>query len=520
MKKLLAILALTLSAGMAVGQVTEDFESGTKTAYAAADVTLGSGTWTLTDALLGTTASDRFNGTKSVRLRNGSLTMKFNASTAGTVSVYHALYGSDASQTWKLQQSIDDGANWTDVGSAVTTSSTSLAQVSFVVDLNSPVRFQIVKTSGGTTRINIDDFSITAFGANTAPSITDVARTAYIPEPVDNLTVTSTITDNGSISAAYLRYTINGGEIDSSLATNTSGSSYSATISSELISDGDFVVYSYSALDNLGAYSKSTDSKVFVGTTSISTLRVNDMNGLNVYNNSVARIVGTASFPNGVTSATNMDWYLQDESAGINIFKFGDASFPVEIGTKYTVSGVVTPFNGRLEIVPSSTSNIVNSGSGILPDPTTVVVPSVAGFLASPEDYEGELASFKNVQISSGTWPATSTFVTTLLVSDDGGVNSIALYINTTTGGIEQVGTFDVVGIIRQDDNTSPFNAAYQIVPRSADDFYPANTLPVELASFTASAFGSGAKLVWSTKTEQNNAGFEVERKTTGNWTS
>ncbi|NUQ83039.1 MAG: hypothetical protein HUU10_15660, partial [Bacteroidetes bacterium] len=44
--------------------------------------------------------------------------------------------------------------------------------------------------------------------------------------------------------------------------------------------------------------------------------------------------------------------------------------------------------------------------------------------------------------------------------------------------------------------------------------------LPVELSGFSAASFSSGVKLVWSTKTEQNNAGFEVERKTTGNWTS
>jgi len=36
----------------------EGFETGTKTAYAAANVTLGSGVWNLSDALLGTLTTD------------------------------------------------------------------------------------------------------------------------------------------------------------------------------------------------------------------------------------------------------------------------------------------------------------------------------------------------------------------------------------------------------------------------------------------------------------------------------
>src|SRR5262245_60368506 len=37
---------------------SEGFESGTKTAYAAADVTLGSGVWNMNDALIGTLSTD------------------------------------------------------------------------------------------------------------------------------------------------------------------------------------------------------------------------------------------------------------------------------------------------------------------------------------------------------------------------------------------------------------------------------------------------------------------------------
>jgi len=57
----------------------EGFETGSKTAYAAADVTLGTGVWIMDDALIGTSTSDIKNGTASARVRNsGKITMKFN----------------------------------------------------------------------------------------------------------------------------------------------------------------------------------------------------------------------------------------------------------------------------------------------------------------------------------------------------------------------------------------------------------------------------------------------------------
>ncbi|MEN8192972.1 MAG: T9SS type A sorting domain-containing protein [Bacteroidota bacterium] len=44
------------------------------------------------------------------------------------------------------------------------------------------------------------------------------------------------------------------------------------------------------------------------------------------------------------------------------------------------------------------------------------------------------------------------------------------------------------------------------------DDFTFINPLPVELTTFTAKAFAKGVKLNWSTATEVNNYGFEVQR--------
>ncbi|KUG09091.1 T9SS type A sorting domain-containing protein [Solirubrum puertoriconensis] len=155
----------------------EGFEAGSKTGYAAGNVTLGSGSWNLNDALIGTSTSDAKVGTKSVRIRNtGILAMNFDVSTgASTVSVSHAVYTSysstnvatlDAPSSWELVMSTDNGASFTRVGSSITTSLGTLETATFTVNQSGNVRFQVRKLSGGTARLNIDQFDIKPFGAS------------------------------------------------------------------------------------------------------------------------------------------------------------------------------------------------------------------------------------------------------------------------------------------------------------------------------------------------------------------
>lgn len=138
----------------------EGFEAGSKTAYAQANVTLGTGSWNLNDALIGTSTSDHINGAKGVRIENtGIVTMNFDV-TNGVVqaSVAYAKYGSDASSTFSLWYSTNAGSTWTQTGSTITASSTTVSTATFNLTVSGNVRFQLRKLSGG--RLNIDDVSI------------------------------------------------------------------------------------------------------------------------------------------------------------------------------------------------------------------------------------------------------------------------------------------------------------------------------------------------------------------------
>ena len=166
--------AVNQKVSQATTTITEDFETGSKSAYAAGDVTLTTGSWNLDDALIGSTASDVKSGTKSVRIRNtGILSMNFNVSSPSSVSVKHAVYGTDNSSAWQLWVSNDNGSTFTQAGSTVTTSSGQLATATFPVSKTGNLTFEIRKISGGTARINIDDVSFITGGTTPTDPGTD-----------------------------------------------------------------------------------------------------------------------------------------------------------------------------------------------------------------------------------------------------------------------------------------------------------------------------------------------------------
>jgi len=143
----------------------EGFETGTKTSYAAGSVTLGSGSWTLSDALIGNTSSDAKTGAQSARVRNsGSLSMNFDLSGgAGVVTVAHAVYGADGNGTWELWASTNSGTSYAKVGSTVTSGGTALSTASFTVNLAGAVRLQVRKTDGGTNRLSFDNITVESY---------------------------------------------------------------------------------------------------------------------------------------------------------------------------------------------------------------------------------------------------------------------------------------------------------------------------------------------------------------------
>jgi len=182
--------------------LSEGFEAGGKTAYAVGTVALGSGIWTLDDALLGNTTSDARSGAYSARVRNiGKVTMNFNVPSAGTVSVASAVFGTDGASGWELWKSTNNGSTWTKVGSTITSSSTALSNAGFTVNSSAAVRFEIRKVSGGTNRINIDNVVVSSYTAPTPTPTATITPTPTATPPPSSTNVNLTM-GNPSNAAA------------------------------------------------------------------------------------------------------------------------------------------------------------------------------------------------------------------------------------------------------------------------------------------------------------------------------
>ena len=183
------LFVLTISWTTATMQsgFNEGFEAGGKTAYAAGNVTLGTGSWFMDDALTGNLSSDKKTGAYAARVRNvGLMHMNFNKANAATVSIQHAEYGTDGSSTWQLWSSTNNGSTWTQVGSTVTTSSASLQTATFTVNNANAIRFEIRKISGGANRINFDNIAISDY---TAPTPTPTPTPSPTPPASEHLTM-------------------------------------------------------------------------------------------------------------------------------------------------------------------------------------------------------------------------------------------------------------------------------------------------------------------------------------------
>lgn len=194
---------LTSQATNAKALITENFETGTKTAYTTANVALSSGSWSFNDALIGNSTSDRKSGLQSARIRNsGKLTMNFDKTGgAGDFTISHALYGTDAACTWQLYYSVNAGSTWTAIGNPVTTSSTTLTSTLIKVNISGNIRFDIRKTDGSVNRINFDDLSIADYttAGNPLPVLSSISpNTKVAGSAAFTLTVTGTSFINGS----------------------------------------------------------------------------------------------------------------------------------------------------------------------------------------------------------------------------------------------------------------------------------------------------------------------------------
>jgi len=152
----------------------------------------------------------------------------------------------------------------------------------------------------------------------------------------------------------------------------------------------------------------------------------------------------------------------------------------------FNVAPTANNFPSTLDKVSTIRNYVISEGSG--------GSAFTAGAVTLSYDADDGVTDMANLRVAQGPAAGGGTWV------DLGGTGSA-----NTTGTILSTNAFT--------DLTT--NTVFTL----ADNSGGSNVLPVELNSFSASINSVGVELTWSTATEVNNAGFEVQKMVNGSWT-
>ncbi|MCB2377375.1 T9SS type A sorting domain-containing protein [Hymenobacter sp. BT635] len=196
----------TFTTTAAFAGLFEDFEVTNiiKTGYGSGPVVTATGSWTFNEAAVGNLANDKKNGTKSARLRGGSVFMNFDkANGAGVVTISAAAFGTDNPSSYAVDISSDGGVTFDAYNGPATVVTSTLTATSFTVNVAGNIRLRVRHadgTVGSNPRLNIDDITITDFtGSATSIAAPSFTGTSFCTTTAATLTVDFTPT--GSFAA-------------------------------------------------------------------------------------------------------------------------------------------------------------------------------------------------------------------------------------------------------------------------------------------------------------------------------
>ncbi len=248
-----------------------------------------------------------------------------------------------------------------------------------------------------------------------------------------------------------------------------------------------------------------------IPTYDIATVRTVDANGepdsLGVYCAVEGIVYGVDLDGNNGISFT-----VIDETRGINIFNFNDVdAYVVTEGDEIRVVGEIDFYNGLIELFADSIT--VLSTGNCIPFPTIVD--------ALGEETESEYIEMKNVTLADPSqWPTPGNNANIDVVTSNG--DTVTMRLDRDTHIQDSIlsapsGTFNLIGIGGQFDNSSPYLDGYQIFPMFVTDvdsnayLAPANVQINELAVTNVSTFDAGLGNYYQWAEFFNNSGADLD---------
>jgi DNA/RNA endonuclease YhcR with UshA esterase domain len=173
----------------------------------------------------------------------------------------------------------------------------------------------------------------------------------------------------------------------------------------------------------------------------------------------VVTVTGIVTVPSGVLSATRTDIYIQDRTAGVDVFDFDYRE--LKLGDSLVVTGTVDIYNGKPEL--TSPQIVIADSNHPVPAPT----PTTCQEMDQTRNLLGSL-----VVISGAS--ATSLIVvqgSNTLLDNTG---SAEMYVGAQSGVAGLLlapDTFSVIGVKSQYDASPPYTTGCELIPRFRSDF-------------------------------------------------
>lgn len=473
MKKLYTLLFLAFSLFTAQAQYTVNFENETKGSYASATVTLSGIDWDMTESLIGNATADWKNGTKSARMRGyaaSSMTMLANKTNGiGNLSFLYRRYGTDAQVDWKVEYSVNDGADWVQVGDAFTAPATDDVQTfSAQLDINSDVRIRIkraTETGASNNRLNIDDIVMTDFGAAASPSLaigSPSNGTVFAPnsDVTVNITVSNFVVGNpGAGIDGHIHYTLTpGGSMV--MKYDTTPIEFFGLAAGEYTLNMELVDNSHTPIVPAVMASVTFEIAALNVVGNLGEMRADVIaNGAGKYYQIIEEPVVTYA------RTTRNQKYVQDATGAVLIDDLaGIISTPFVVGDAMAgLTGRTSLFSGLLQFTPTSNAQLTSSGNNVTPQ-----VVTIAQLAADVQAYESELVQINGVTFENGD--GTTTFVNPPATNYNFTDGTDTMIFRTAFAESDYIGSLVPSGTTGFVALVGNFNGAAQVTARSLND--------------------------------------------------
>ena len=207
-------------------------------------------------------------------------------------------------------------------------------------------------------------------------------------------------------------------------------------------------------------------------------IHANTSAGVPTMLNQIVTVDGIVTSPNNLFSTFNLEIYVQDATGGINVFaSSGAGTFTAELGDSVTVTAPVKQYNGLTELGTTvGELTLVNHGGGhAVPAPLVITCADLEATFQPDysEPNEARLIRINGCSIVGGDpWPVTVSGSNSIININDGTATTL-LFIDKDSpvnGSPDPGSPFDIIGVVKQYDATSPYTAGYEISPRYMSD--------------------------------------------------